>query len=80
MKKSGGLFCFDWQEHGIELMGTYENGGNYRAYDMFAVPCGYQYTAFDGTLQGANNTDCNWDKAALSDYLGSTNLINFFVN
>ena len=47
---------------------------------MFAVPCGYQYTAFDGTLQGANNTDCNWDKAALSDYLGSTNLINLFVN
>ena len=40
--------------------------------DIMAVPCGYKkYDNFD---------ECNWDKAKLKDYLGSTFIVNFYFN
>ena len=45
-----------------------------------AVPCGYQYTAFDGTVQEINDDNCNWDKDALGDYLGGNAIFNVFAN
>lgn len=60
LKKEGGLFCLNWQEHGEQMYGTFVNGGSYTAMDVLAVPCGFQYTAYDGSEYGARD-DCNWD-------------------
>ena len=53
--------------------------------DIMAVPCGYQYTAFDGKEEDGkeedvNDDNCNWDKDALVDYLGGTSIFRLFAN
>ena len=62
------------------MFGTWKNGSSYSAIDIMAVPCGYQYTAFDGTVQEINDDNCNWDKDALGDYLGGNAIFNVFAN
>ena len=79
IRKEGGLFCLDWTEHGHEIWGTWTNGKSYGAMDIMAVPCGYQYTAYDGTVERGRE-DCNWDKEKLIEYLGASDYLNIYSN
>ena len=71
MRRKGGLFCLDWAEHGHDIWGTWKTGKHYAAVEIMAVPCGHEYTAYDGTVERARE-DCNWDKKKLREYLGET--------
>ena len=80
LRKEGGLFCLHWTELGNDIWGTWADGKGYAALDIQAVPCGYQYTAYDGTVERGRE-DCNWDKEKLKEYLGGTSFeLNIFSN
>ena len=79
LKKNSGLFCLDWKEYGHDIWGTWTNGATYGAMDIMAVPCGNEYTAYDGRIDGPSE-DCNWDKDELISYLGGTFLLNIYYN
>ena len=79
MKRDDGLFCLDWQVQGHDIWGTWTSGESYGAMDIMAIPCGNEYTAYDGRVMGASD-DCNWDKDEMIKYLGGTFILNIYFN
>lgn len=60
-KDAKGLFCFDLEQHNIELYGTWRKAMDYKALDFMAVPC---ITSFEGEQDQTDDVreDCVTDK------------------
>ena len=53
------LFCFDWQQHALEVYGQRNSGGEYAALTINLLPC--------ASVEGQD--DCVWEQNKVLDYL-----------
>ena len=61
--------CIDWKRDNVLLGGT-TGSAKYRYLDISMVPCGMRETNMGGT-EDRIPEDCNYDRKALIEYLGS---------
>ena len=55
---------------GIELTGSWRDHDTYTAFEPSIYPCATRIDNYDGSVSGGHD-DCEWDKTAVQDYLGS---------
>ena len=53
----------------FEMNGTWRTDDEYKSLDFRMIPCASQYTAFDGTIHGGDES-CVWDKEEVVEWLG----------
>ena len=58
MKKSNALYCLDWDKIDFSLHGTWTSGDDYDALDIIIVPCAFEITMFDGSVDSGHE-NCN---------------------
>ena len=69
-KEENNLFCYDREALAeFEMNGTWRTDAEYRSLDFRMIPCAVQYTAFDGTVHGGDES-CVWDKEEVLGWLG----------
>ena len=68
--------CIDWTNDDIVISGD-ETDATYRSLDIMLVPCGMQETILGGTEDRIPD-DCNYDKDALIEYLGSIQMMMYY--
>ena len=61
-KEGDHWFCYDDSALDFEIKGTWRTDEVYNALDIRLLPCASQYTAFDGSIHGGDES-CEWDLA-----------------
>ena len=51
------------------MKGTWRTDDDYRILDFRMIPCASQYTAFDGTVYGGDDS-CVWDREEVLKWIG----------
>ena len=74
LEKSSGLYCINFQDIETDLYSSWIYSENYSAIDILAVPCG---TVFDGDDTPIRD-DCEWNRTAALEYLGTVKLVVIF--
>ena len=54
----------------MDLYGSWQSDDNWASIEFGLYPCATRFELSDGSVQGGHD-DCEWDKKAVDEYLGT---------